>query len=216
MDEIKKDVSKVRKEYQHSVLIESSVKSDPYEQFSEWLKEAKENDPQDYNTMTLSTVGDKGYPHSRIVLLRSFDKHGLVFYTNYNSAKGQELEKNPKVCVNFFWKEVERQVRVYGEVRKVSKEESDEYFNSRPRESQLGAWSSPQSQPITKEELEQRVEEMRQKFEGKDVPRPDYWGGYRVVPHHFEFWQGRPNRLHDRIIYRFDADFEWYHERLAP
>lgn len=216
MDEIKKDISKVRKDYQHSVLLESSVKFDPFEQFAEWLKEAKENDSQDYNAMTLSTVGEKGYPHSRIVLLRSFDKHGLVFFTNYDSAKGQELEKNPKVCLNFFWKELERQIRVYGEVRKVSKEESDKYFNSRPRESQLGAWSSPQSQTITKDELEKRVEEMRQKFEGKEVPRPNYWGGYRIVPHHFEFWQGRPNRLHDRIIYRFDADFEWFHERLAP
>lgn len=217
MTEIKKDIEQVRKDYQKSVLHESDVSGDPYKVFEEWLADAKKENEHDYNAMTLSTVSENGYPHSRIVLLRSIDKHGLVFYTNYDSNKGKELQNNPKVCLNFFWPGLERQVRVYGEVRKVGKEESDEYFASRPRESKIGAWASPQSSPISKEELEKRVEEYTKKFEGQDdIPRPDFWGGFRVVPHHFEFWQGRPSRLHDRIVFKVDADFQWFHERLAP
>lgn len=210
-------IKNVRKDYQKHELTENSIARDPFTQFGYWLDDAKAIDPEEYNAMSLTTVGDNGYPHARVVLMRSFAPDGIIFYTNYNSCKGREIALNPKVCLNFFWKELERQVRIYGEAKKVDESISNSYFASRPRESQIGAWASPQSEEIKgREELENKLQELKMQYEGKDIPRPDFWGGYRIVPHHFEFWQGRANRLHDRIIYKVDEDFQWYHKRLAP
>lgn len=217
MEDNSKELDKVRKDYIRHELNEADLLPNPFSMMQLWLDEAREIDPEEYNAVTLTTMSEGGYPHSRVVLLRSFDAHGLVFYTNYLSNKGKELEKNPKVCLNFYWKELERQIRVYGEARKVSDAESDAYFKTRPRESQIGAWASPQSSVIrNRSELDQHIAKTIARFEGKEVPRPEHWGGYRIVPHHFEFWQGRPGRLHDRIVYRVDADFQWFRERLAP
>jgi pyridoxamine 5'-phosphate oxidase len=217
MNDNSKELHNVRKDYIRHELADSDLLPSPFLMLQRWLDDAKGLDPEEYNAMTLSTMSEVGYPHSRVVLLRYFDTHGLVFYTNYLSNKGRELDLNAKVCVNFYWRDLERQVRVYGEARKVSAAESDAYFKTRPRESQIGSWASPQSSVIqNRSELDVRVSEAMSRFEGKEVPRPEYWGGYRIVPHYFEFWQGRPSRLHDRIVFRVDADFQWFRERLAP
>lgn len=211
------DLGKVRKDYSTHILLESHAYQDPFQQFEEWLQDAKKKDDEDYNAMTLATIEERGFPDQRVVLLRDFSRKGFVFYTNYQSAKGKEISKNPKVGLNFFWKELERQVRVRGEARKLDAKASDAYFASRPRENQIGAWVSEQSTIISsREELAKRMKEIEDRFEGKDVPRPDYWGGYTVFPIYFEFWQGRPGRLHDRLSYRVNADGEWFMERLAP
>lgn len=211
------DLGKVRKDYSTHILLESHAYEDPFKQFEQWLKEAKEKDDEDYNAMTLSTIDANGFPNQRVVLLRDFSRKGFTFYTNYQSVKGKEIEKHPKVGLNFFWKELERQVRVKGEARKLDAKASDAYFASRPRENQIGAWVSEQSTIISdRDELEKRTKEIEDRFEGKEVPRPDFWGGYSIFPIYFEFWQGRPGRLHDRLSYRVNADGEWFMERLAP
>lgn len=211
------DLHSVRKDYSMHVLLEGHVNENPFKQFERWLEEARLTGDRDYNAMTLATVDHDGFPDQRIVLLRHFDEGGVVFYTNYNSAKGKEIERNPKVGLNFFWKELERQVRMRGVARKLTPKQSDAYFATRPRESQIGAWASEQSTVIkSREELDRRIAEIEERFKNKEVTRPSYWGGYMVFPISFEFWQGRPGRLHDRIRYCCTADGEWFTERLAP
>jgi pyridoxamine 5'-phosphate oxidase len=203
-----------RKSYEKHSLEVEDLKATPHEMLEFWLSEVEEL--HDFNAMVVSSVDASGQPHSRVVLLRGVNEDGLKFYTNYSSRKGQELEQNNKVALNFFWPTVERQVRVEGELHKLTDAESDAYFNSRPRESQIGAWVSPQSTAINSSEiLNERFREFTDKFEGHPVPRPENWGGYLIRPKYFEFWQGRPNRLHDRLTYQM-IDGSWKISRLAP
>ncbi len=203
-----------RKSYEKHSLEVEDLKATPHEMLEFWLSEVEEL--HDFNAMVVSSVDAAGQPHSRVVLLRGVNEEGLKFYTNYSSHKGQELEQNNKVALNFFWPTVERQVRVEGELHKLSEAESDAYFNSRPRESQIGAWVSPQSSIIeSREILNERFREFTDKFEGHPVPRPAHWGGYIIRPNYYEFWQGRPNRLHDRLTYRLQNG-TWKINRMAP
>ena len=203
-----------RKSYEKHSLEVEDLKATPHEMLEFWLSEVEEL--HDYNAMVVSSVDASGQPHSRVVLLRGLNEEGLKFYTNYASNKGQELEQNNKVALNFFWPTVERQVRVEGELQKLTDAESDAYFNSRPRESQIGAWVSPQSSTIeSREVLNERFREFTDKFEGHPVPRPAHWGGYIIRPKYFEFWQGRPNRLHDRLTYSL-VEGNWSIGRMAP
>jgi len=203
-----------RKSYEKHSLEVEDLKATPHEMLEFWLSEVEEL--HDFNAMVVSSVDASGQPHSRVVLLRGVNEEGLKFYTNYASHKGQELEQNNKVALNFFWPTVERQVRVEGELHKLSDAESDAYFNSRPRESQIGAWVSPQSSTIeSREVLNERFLEFTDKFEGQSVPRPSNWGGYLIRPKYFEFWQGRPNRLHDRLTYSL-IEGNWSIGRMAP
>jgi pyridoxamine 5'-phosphate oxidase len=196
-------------------LSEQEADPNPFRQLERWLAEAIEAQLYEPHGMTLSTVGADGRPSSRVVLLRGLDERGLVFFTNYQSRKGKELAVNPWACLNFWWPPLERQVRVEGRVEQVEPQLSDEYFASRPYDSQIGALASPQSQVIaSRAVLEQRVAELKARYP-KTVPRPAYWGGYRLKPEAFEFWQGRPSRLHDRLVYRLQEG-SWKIERLAP
>lgn len=211
------DLRNVRKDYSMHVLLEGHVYDNPFDQFAKWLEEVRQSGDPDYNAMTLATIDDRGFPNQRIVLLREFSHQGAVFYTNYQSVKGKEIAANPRVGLNFFWKDFERQVRMHGEARKLPDAVSDAYFASRPRENQISAWASEQSTVVSgREELERRLKEIEARFEGKEVSRPPHWGGYSIFPICFEFWQGRPGRLHDRLVYRCDADGTWFLERLAP
>ena len=210
------EIANLRREWSSKKLDESNVSSNPFGQFSEWMREAIDAEILDPNAMTLATADKNGVPSARIVLLKSIDEKGLVFYTNYESKKGKELAENPKASVVFFWKELERQLRIVGAVERISKKESKEYFLTRPYESQIGALVSKQSSEIkNRKSLEEKFEEIKNKYPENKVPLPEFWGGFRIVPDRFEFWQGRPNRLHDRIAYLKEKG-KWKIVRLSP
>lgn len=208
-------IAALRKDYRHSELLESDVDADPIMLFHKWFKQAIEAEITEPNAMCLSTVAN-GKPESRIVLLKGIEHHGFVFYTNYNSHKGQQIESNPNVHLNFAWLELERQIRISGTAHKISEAESDLYFASRPFESRVGAIVSAQSQAIeSREALEKSMSEALAKYEGSNPPRPEHWGGYAVIPDSIEFWQGRTGRLHDRLLYTKE-DQAWKISRLCP
>jgi pyridoxamine 5'-phosphate oxidase len=208
--------TRLRKEYTRAGLAESDANPDPIEQFRRWFDDALAAGLREPNAMTLATATPDGRPSARVVLLKGFDERGFVFYTNYEGRKGEELEENPYCALVFYWAELERQVRVEGRVSRVPKRESDEYFGSRPRGSRLGAWASEQSRPVGgREVLEERLRVLEAEYEAREVPRPPFWGGYRVEPEVIEFWQGRENRLHDRLVYRRSGG-GWGRERLQP
>ena len=210
-------IADIRKEYAMHALSEADVQATPLQQFSIWWKEAIEAAIEEVNAVTLATATADGVPSARTVLLKGFDEKGFVFYTNYNSLKAKQLEENPRATLLFFWKELERQVRITGLVEKTSSEESDAYYQSRPEGSRLGAWASPQSSIIeSREWLENEVKTMEKTFGNQPLNRPPHWGGYRVKPVIVEFWQGRPSRLHDRIQYSIQPKGDWKIERLAP
>lgn len=206
----------LRKDYARGSLDETSVDADPIRQFEAWFKQALDAQLPEPNTMTLATVDSRGYPAARIVLIKAVDERGFVFFTNYESRKGQDLATNPHASLLFYWIELERQVRIEGTVVKTSAEESDAYFNSRPLGSRIGAWASDQSRPLeSRALLEAREKSFSERF-GANPPRPPHWGGYRLVPETIEFWQGRPSRLHDRIVYTRRSTGAWGISRLSP
>ena len=211
-------LQQLRRDYGKNVLLETDCDPNPFVQFEAWLTEAMERDSGYANAMTLSTVSETGMPDSRVVLLRNVSYGGLTFFTNYNSAKGKQIAQNPKACLLFFWKDLERQVKIQGEIKFLPVQESEEYFKSRPFESQIGAWASRQSETIeNRQNLDARYEKELGKYEGKTVPRPEHWGGYVLLPVSFEFWQGRSGRLHDRMRYIWNAAANsWKIERLMP
>jgi pyridoxamine 5'-phosphate oxidase len=211
------DIAGLRQEYTRAGLSEEDAHPDPLEQFRAWFEEALAANLHEPNAMIVATATPDGRPSARVVLLKGFDERGFVFYTNYQGRKGRELEENPRCALLFYWGELERQVRIEGRASRVSGEESDAYFASRPRGSRLGARASEQSRPIEdRAALEQRLRELEASFEGREVPRPPFWGGYRVEPEAFEFWQGRENRLHDRLLYRPVETGGWSIARLQP
>jgi len=206
-----------RKVYEKSQLIESEIKQNPLEQFRDWFLEASANPGiSEANAMAVSTMESDGCPRTRMVLLKAYTHEGFIFYTNYDSRKGKAIEKNHKACLHFFWPNLERQIIIKADLEKIAENLSDGYFHSRPKGSQLGAVVSPQSQIIPdREYLEKKLTALEKQFEHTEVPRPVNWGGYLAKPYEIEFWQGRPNRLHDRIIYTLD-DLDWEISRLAP
>ncbi|WP_299821993.1 pyridoxamine 5'-phosphate oxidase [uncultured Pontibacter sp.] len=214
---LSQNIADIRTNYTKQELTEASVLQHPIQQFQVWLEQAISAEVQEPTALVLSTVSAEGKPSARVVLLKEINENGFTFFTNYSSRKGQELEQNPYASITFFWPALERQVRVEGSVVKAPAAVSDAYFHSRPVGSQIGAWASPQSQVIkSREELQQTEEVYASKFSGTEViPRPEHWGGYTLVPTRIEFWQGRPNRLHDRIVYKL-TDGNWQLNRLAP
>lgn len=206
-----------RKVYEKLQLIENEIKQNPFEQFRDWFLEATENPAvSESNAMAVSTVEDDGCPRTRMVLLKSYSHDGFVFFTNYDSRKGKSIEKTHKACLHFFWPSLERQIIIKADLERIAENLSDGYFHSRPKGSQLGAVVSPQSEKIPNREfLEDKLKNLEQEFENKEIPRPENWGGYIAKPYEIEFWQGRPNRLHDRIIYEL-GDLDWEISRLAP
>ncbi|MBA3900973.1 MAG: pyridoxamine 5'-phosphate oxidase [Bacteroidetes bacterium] len=218
MDKLKEHIYKLRKDFALQALTESSVHQNPINQFEKWFNEAMQAQIPEVNAFDLATVSAEGIPSLRIVLLRDFSSDGFSFFTNYNSQKGKDIEANPNVCLNFFWPQMERQIRIQGIVEKLKPEDSDLYFSSRPRGSQIGALASAQSEVVNgREPLEQLVEKITKELEGQEeVKRPEHWGGYMVKPAFIEFWQGRPSRLHDRIRYKKNEKGDWVFERLSP
>lgn len=215
---MQKDLGDYRKSYEKSALLEDSISDNPLQLFQTWFYEVEKTDGVDEpNAMTVSTVGLDGFPKSRVVLLKKYTYEGFIFYTNYNSEKGKAIAKNPKVCLSFFWPNLERQVIIKGTAEKLAKNLSDGYFESRPDGSKLGALVSEQSSVIpSREVLEEKLNQLEREYSNKEIERPAHWGGYLVKPISLEFWQGRPNRLHDRIRYTLTSDFDWNIERLAP
>lgn len=213
-----KSISDLRQEYPDHELNEDEASVDPFLQFAWWFMEVTESERiHEPNAMTLATVDTNGRPSARIVLLKEFDPRGFVFYTNYQSGKGHQIAHNPYGAIVLYWDKISRQVRVEGRLEQVASEDSDEYFQTRPRESQLSAWASAQSQMLyNRAELEARYAELETQYKDKPIPRPPYWGGYRLLPDEFEFWQGRPSRLHDRLRYRLLPNGQWRMERLSP
>ncbi len=209
------NISAIRTDYHKQSLDEKDACNLPQDQFKKWFEDAVHADVIEVNAMTLATVDSNGFPSARIVLLKGLEEEGLVFYTNYDSKKGSDISENPNVALVFFWRELERQVRVRGKVEKLNDEESDKYFNSRPFESKIGAMASPQSKIISKEKLENNFQNLKEEYKDQEIVRPNNWGGYVVKPVEWEFWQGRPGRLHDRLRYSF-KDSIWKMERLAP
>jgi len=215
MEDIRKSMRDIRRNFDWGSLDESDLPIDPIELLKKWLEIAIKNEIKDSNAFVLSTVY-KGIPDSRVLLIRDITEHSVHFYTNYGSKKSQDIEKNSKVAINIFWPELERQIRLQADVKRLSESKSDDYFSSRPRASQIGAWASNQSQLImNRDSLESKVKFYEKKFANQDVPRPDFWGGYEAIPFEIEFWQGRPNRLHDRIVYTSNEN-SWNIHRLNP
>lgn len=212
------DLSYHRMSYDKDSLLESNTPENPMELFRDWFIEADtaDNVPE-ANAMNIATIGLDGFPKNRMVLLKKYTWEGFIFYTNYNSEKGKAVEKNPNVCLSFFWHALERQIIIKGTIEKIAENLSDGYFETRPDGSKLGAWASHQSDVVSsREELDGALKTYEEKFRESEIPRPSYWGGYMVRPISIEFWQGRPNRMHDRIRYTLQPDYDWKKERLAP
>ncbi|MGY8908735.1 MAG: pyridoxamine 5'-phosphate oxidase [Flavobacteriales bacterium] len=213
-----KDLSNYRKSYEKEELLESNCPENPMELFQKWFINADNSEVvEETNAMTVATIGKDGFPKSRVVLLKKYTWEGFIFYTNYNSEKGKAIENNNHICISFFWPVLEQQIIIKGVAEKLAENLSDGYFESRPDGSKLGAWASEQSKVVSsREELDENLKTFEQKFDGKEIPRPKHWGGFLVKPVSLEFWQGRPNRMHDRIKYSLQEDFSWKLERLAP
>lgn len=210
-------LAQLRREYTLHTLNEEDMSVSPFEQFKKWWQDAEQSKIDELNAMTLSTIDKEGMPDARTVLLKANDETGFVFFTNYNSSKSVQLDHNNKCCLLFFWKELERQVRIHGMAEKISAKESLDYFDSRPEGSKIGAWASPQSMVVAgKAWLKETFDYYTERFKQGKIPRPPHWGGYRVKPVAIEFWQGRPSRMHDRILYTAAPAGEWKKERLAP
>ena len=215
---MEKDLSHYRKSYERNPLLRENVPENPMELFQSWFYEADAEDGiEEANVMSLSTLGLDGYPKTRIVLLKRFTWEGFIFFSNYNSEKGRAIEKDPRVSLNFFWHSLERQIVIKGKAEKLAENLSDGYFETRPEGSKLGAWASEQSEEIdSREALDQKLSDMEKRFLNQEIPRPPHWGGYLVRPESMEFWQGRPNRMHDRIRYELQEDYDWKISRLQP
>lgn len=215
---MEKDLSDYRKSYRKSALTEDAISDNPMQLFQTWFYEVEASEStEEPNTMTVSTIGLDGFPKNRVILLKKYTEEGFIFYTNYESEKGRAIEQNPNVCISFFWPAMERQIIIKGKVEKIAENLSDGYFESRPEGSRLGAIVSDQSEVIpSREFLDEKLKELERQLEGKEIERPKNWGGYIVKPVSMEFWQGRSNRLHDRIRFTLLGDFDWKIERLAP
>ncbi len=212
-----KKIADIRKEYMLHSFLETDAAADPFTQFSAWWEAALRSQVEEVNACTLATASPEGIPSARIVLLKGYDENGFVFFTNYESSKGRALTANPRACMVFFWKELERQVKIEGTATRLSDAENDDYYFSRPVGSQIGAWASPQSRVIeSRRVIEDQVQRLEEKFAAQPITRPPHWGGFRIRPSLMEFWQGRPSRLHDRLQYRRLENDSWILERLAP
>lgn len=218
MSEQKLNLKDLRQDYRSSSLLEEDIEKTPLKQFEKWFKDALKAEILEPNAMTLATASKEGIPSARIVLLKDYDEDGFTFFTNYSSNKGQQLAENPFAALVFFWGDLERQIRIEGVIEKISIHESTSYYHSRPKGSQLGAWASPQSSVIPNRTfLELNLKKLEEQYKNEEIiPKPDFWGGYRLIPNLIEFWQGRSNRLHDRIVYKRQKDESWTIERLAP